>query len=202
MLFTLFHIWNRLNKEHPFYYEPLNVIRSGTQFMLIHSLVVTIISKSFEIQSIIIPILCMISCFTGFFSGVFIFRQKYKKTITNIFSRLKEKNILYINLENQYAHSSSNSDNSEKENSNSNSSSSSDSNEKNSNSLLNKSNDENESVESSESRSDINSSYSSNEDSESNKIIKNEVLFSKDTLNKINEKIDLFNSIEDISNKY
>ena len=189
----MLYIWNHLNREHPFYYEPLNVLRSGTQLMVFHSIIVAIIGKAFEFHSVIIPILCMVGCFTGFFIGIFLCKKEYQKSITALFSRLKKKTLLYMKLENQYAQTSSTSS-SKEESKSSSSSSSSNSNDEKESPSSNSDNNENESSVSSESESDNDS------ESNDNKLIKNEVFFSEETLNKINEKADLFNSIDDISN--
>jgi len=181
MFISLLLIWIKYNNEHPYYNESLNLIRSGTLFMMLCSCFISLIGLALNINSIIIPILGFVAVVGGFIGGIYLCNLFFNKKINEILTKLKEKNLLYMSLENQYANESS-SENSEEEESHS--SNQSDENE-----------NENENEKSTSSSEE---EYES--DSSEAKLTKNPVHFSKTTLNKINIKKDLFDSIEDISN--
>jgi len=155
------------------------------------SCTISLIGIVFDINSIIIPILCFVASIGGFIGGVYLCKILFNKKITEIFTKLKEKNILYMSLEDQYAKTSS-SDNSEEK-----SHSSSSSSKSNENDLEEK---EMSGIRSNSEQSSSEEEYDS--DSSEKKLTKKTVYFSKTTLNKINLKKDLFDSMEDISNKY
>ena len=185
ILITFLLIWKRLNDEHPYYFESLNIIRSGTLVMIIFPCVISLISNLFNIDSVVIPILNMVLCVVGFIIGVLLCKQLYRRKITNIFKNLKEKNLLYVKLENEYAKASSGSSNSEEEEEETNSSSESE-NEENEQEMI--------------SRSENSSSISEGDESQEGETMlsKKKAYFSEETLNRINIKKNIFDSIEEI----
>ncbi|OUM58362.1 hypothetical protein PIROE2DRAFT_16388, partial [Piromyces sp. E2] len=187
MLLSFLIIWNNLNNEHPYYFETLNIIRSGTLVMVIFPSIVSLIANLFNFTSIVIPILNMVVVVVGGIFGVYLYKRSYKRKIANILSKLKEKNILYINLENEYARAASES------------SKSSDDEEK---SASSSSNSENEEIEMNNNSGDGSSSESDESLSSETMLTKKKVNYSQETLGKINLKKDIFDSIEDIVNKH
>ncbi|ORX59239.1 hypothetical protein BCR36DRAFT_408745 [Piromyces finnis] len=200
MLISYLYIWKKFNTEHPYYYETLNTIRSGSLMMIILSSIISLLANFFNINATVIAIITIIASIVGFIFGIYICKKLYKKKVSNIFKKLKEKSLLYIKLENEYinpnSESSEDSNNEEKFDSSSNSEEEEEDD--------NDDGDDDEEEEEEEESNSVSSSSINSEVTQSNneKTTEKTIFFSEETLSKIDIKKDIFNSINEIVNKY